>query len=62
MNYQEAADFLRVKLPTLRQWVSDGKTHNESGEKIPCHKIGRNVLFFREELEAWIKGEKVGKK
>jgi excisionase family DNA binding protein len=47
MNYQEAADFLKISSGTLRNWVSKGR--------IKPHKIGSRVLFFREELESWIK-------
>ncbi len=47
MNYQEAADFLKISSGTLRNWVSQGR--------INPHKIGSRVLFFREELESWIK-------
>jgi excisionase family DNA binding protein len=46
LNYQEAADFLKISPGTLRNWVSQGR--------IKPHKIGGRVLFFREELETWI--------
>lgn len=46
LNYQEAADFLKISPGTLRNWVSQGR--------IKPHKIGARVLFFREELETWI--------
>ena len=46
LNYKEAADFLKVTEGTLRNWVSKGR--------IKPHKIGKHVLFFREELEKWV--------
>lgn len=46
MNYKEAADFLKVTEGTLRNWVSKNR--------ITPHKIGKHVLFFREELEKWV--------
>ncbi len=48
MNYKEAADFLKIAEGTLRNKVSTGS--------IKCHKVGGRVLFFREELEAWVTG------
>lgn len=47
MNYKEAAAFLKVSTGTLRNWVST--------KRIIPRKVGKHVLFFREELEAWIK-------
>ena len=46
MNYQEAADYLKITTGTLRNWVSKGR--------IKPRRVGRRVLFFREELEKWI--------
>jgi len=46
MNYKEAAKFLKITEGTLRNWVSKGR--------IKPHKVGKHVLFFREELETWI--------
>ena len=46
MNYKEAADFLKITEGTLRNWVSKNR--------ITPHKIGKHVLFFREELEKWV--------
>lgn len=46
MNYKEAARFLKITEGTLRNWVSKGR--------IKPHKVGKHVLFFREELETWI--------
>ncbi len=46
MNYKEAAKYLKITEGTLRNWVSKGR--------IKPHKVGKHVLFFREELETWI--------
>lgn len=46
MNYKEAAEFLKITEGTLRNWVSKGR--------ITPRKVGKHVLFFREELETWI--------
>jgi excisionase family DNA binding protein len=51
LNYKEAANFLKITPGTLRNWVSQGK--------IKPHKTGKHVLFFREELESWIKSHPV---
>lgn len=55
MNYEEAAGYLKITANTLRNWLSQGK-------KIPFHKAGRRVVFFREELEAWLLESSVVKK
>lgn len=46
MNYKEAARYLKVTAGTLRNWVSKGR--------LKPHKVGKHVLFFKEELETWI--------
>lgn len=46
MNYKEAARYLKVTSGTLRNWVSKGR--------LKPHKVGKHVLFFKEELETWI--------
>lgn len=48
MDYGEAAAYLKINEGTLRQWVAKKR------EGIPFHKFGKRVLFFREELEAWL--------
>jgi len=53
MSYTEAADFLKVKEGTLRNWVAQ--------KKVPFHKVGRKVVFFQEELEKWILSGESGK-
>ncbi len=46
MNYKEAAYFLKITEGTLRNWVSQGR--------IKPKKVGKHVLFIREDLELWI--------
>ena len=52
MNYKEAARYLKVTAGTLRNWVSKGR--------LKPHKVGKHVLFFKEELETWITNPTVG--
>jgi len=47
MNYKEAARYLKITTGTLRNWVSKGR--------IKPRKVGKHVIFFKEELETWIK-------
>jgi len=54
MGYKEAATFLKIAEGTLRQWVAKRKG------SIPFHKVGKKVLFFREELETWVTSGKAG--
>ena len=44
MNYKEAARYLKITEGTLRNWVSKGR--------IQPRKVGKHVIFFKEELEA----------
>ena len=46
LNYKEAADFLKITEGTLRNWVSKGR--------ITPHKIGKRVIFSREDLALWV--------
>ena len=46
MNYKEAAKYLKIKEGTLRNWVSKGR--------IKPRKLGKHVIFFKEELATWI--------
>jgi excisionase family DNA binding protein len=46
MNCKEAAAFLKITEGTLRNWLAT--------KRLPFHKIGRRVIFFREELESLI--------
>ncbi len=47
MGYNEAAQFLKISPGTLRNWVSQ--------KRITPYKIGKHVIFARDELENWIK-------
>ena len=47
MNRQEAADFLRVSVHTLADWASQRK-----GPRL--YKIGRRVLYKREDLYTYL--------
>ena len=42
LSIQEAASFLNLSVYTLRNWVS--------GRKVPYIKLGRRVLFRKEDL------------
>jgi excisionase family DNA binding protein len=46
LTAQEAADYLRVKVSTIRKWTHYGY--------IPRSKFGGAVRYNREELDAWI--------
>ena len=47
LNIEEASMFLHLKKPTLYSYVNH--------KKIPFHKRGGRLYFFRNELIAWIK-------
>ncbi|MBE8597006.1 helix-turn-helix domain-containing protein [Xenorhabdus sp. BG5] len=44
----EAAAYLGVTSQTLANWASTGK------EKIPYHKIGRKVIYFKSDLDNYL--------
>jgi excisionase family DNA binding protein len=46
LDLKEAAAYLKISPYTLRNWCA--------AKTIPFHKAGRRVVFFREELEAWL--------
>lgn len=48
MNSSEAAEFLKVSVGTLRNWVNQ--------KKLPAHHAGRKLVFFRNELENFLRG------
>lgn len=48
LRYREAASLLSVTPGTLTVWVCNGRY------ALPYYKIGRNVLFKRSELLAWL--------
>ncbi len=47
---EEAAQYLDVKVTTLRKWLK--------GKKIPAHKIGKLWKFKKSELDEWVKSGK----
>jgi excisionase family DNA binding protein len=44
---EEAAELLKVKLPTVYKWVDDGI--------LPVVRIGKTVRFDKEALIDWLK-------
>jgi excisionase family DNA binding protein len=46
LNTNEAADSLRISPATVRAWVFQ--------KRIPCVRLGRRVLFRREDLERFV--------
>lgn len=48
ISIEEAADYLGVKVVTIRDWMRKGK-------EIPAHKIGRQWKFKVSELDRWVK-------
>ena len=51
INIDEAADYLGVKIGTIRDWIRKGKG-------IPAHKIGKQWKFKKEELDQWVQSGK----
>ncbi len=49
-SIDEASKFLDISKGTLYQFTS--------ARKIPFHKVGKKLLFFRHELIAWIESNK----
>jgi excisionase family DNA binding protein len=50
LTIQEAADLIRLKVPTIKRLVSLGK--------IPSYKVSGKRLFDREELIEWVRSQK----
>lgn len=49
INIEEAANFLGIKVVTLRNWLRNEKC------TIPAHKIGKLWRFKCSELDEWVK-------
>ena len=49
INIEEAANFLGIKVVTLRNWLRNEKS------TIPAHKIGKLWRFKCSELDEWVK-------
>jgi excisionase family DNA binding protein len=50
ISIDEAADYLGIKVPTLRSWIK-----KENG--VPAHKVGKFWRFKCSELDAWVKSD-----
>jgi excisionase family DNA binding protein len=50
LTEEEAADYLQIRVQTLRQWRSGGYRKKE---KIPYLKVGRAVRYRKADLIAW---------
>lgn len=50
ISIEEAADYLGVKIVTLRGWIKKQKEN-----KIPASKIGKLWKFKKTELDLWVK-------
>lgn len=48
ININEAAEYLGVKVATLRSWIK-----KENG--IPAHKVGKFWKFKCSELDEWVR-------
>lgn len=47
IGIEEAADYLGVKVPTIRTWIKS--------KGMPFHRIGGKLLKFkRSEIDAWV--------
>lgn len=51
LDYNEAANFLKISVGTLRNWLS---TSNPDKPKPPFHNKGRRIYFLASELHSWI--------
>ncbi len=51
MTVEEVAEYLRVKVSTVYQWAKEGK--------IPASKVGRLWRFDPNEVEAWVRQQKM---
>lgn len=47
IGIEEAAEYLGVKVVTLRSW--------SKSKKVPAHKVGKLWKFKRSELDEWVK-------
>lgn len=50
LSIEEASDFLQIPKSTLYQFTST--------RKIPFQKVGKKILFFKNELIAWVEAGK----
>ena len=54
IGIEEAANYLDIKVVTLRNWIKQ-----ENG--MPAHRIGKLWKFKRTELDIWVRSGKAGK-
>lgn len=54
IGIEEAANYLDIKVVTLRNWL-------KQGNGIPANRIGKLWKFKRSELDIWVKSGKAGK-
>lgn len=56
MNKPEAADYLRISVRCLEEWM---KPEGEGGKDVPHYFPSHGqAKFYREDLDAWIRQEK----
>lgn len=48
LTRSEAAEHLGVNPQTLANWAHTGRV------KIPFHKVGRKVIYFKSDLDAYL--------
>ena len=52
LTTRQAADFIGIKLPTLYDWIAEGR--------VPFYRVSaRRILFDRAELETWLQQRRV---
>lgn len=54
LTSQEAADYLRVHVDTLRKWTRLGKV-----PRVPLPGSGKDFRFRKESLNEWAKGREL---
>ena len=52
INIDEAAEYLGVKVGTVRSWL------RKKENSVPANKIGKQWKFKKSELDLWIKSGK----
>jgi len=54
LNYQEAAEFLRISRGTLENWISTGLY------AVPYIRVGRLIRFRPDSLSRWLESKEHG--
>lgn len=52
INIDEVAEYIGVKVGTVRSWL------RKKDRDVPAHKIGKQWKFKKSELDLWIKSGK----